>query len=190
MKLLTATRWRWWPIDAAGAGICLAATLMAYLLGIAPVLKGHASYASQQSEVTARREEYRGLCAKIKGLQDRLAAVRKALSESPLRLRTASQTNSRLAEMGELAAQCKLKVDEIEPGKVQPGPRYEIVPIRLTGQGAFPSCVQFLRRLREKYPDIGGVRIELNSKAEGAEPVAGFEFHLEWYAAPAVNAAK
>jgi hypothetical protein len=176
--------WRGWRVDLAGAVFCIASTLVASLGGFRPLMRQKDSQAAVQSTLNSRRGEHRQLQGRIRELDCRQADIRDALSTDTLRLQTVLQTNRRLADVADLAAQSGLKVDEVHPEAVRSGQRFEVVPIRLTGQGPYTSCLAFLRRLQEKFPDMGGVGLDLSARTEPTETVAAFQFHLEWYTAP------
>ena len=177
-------KWRGWRVDLAGALFCIASTLVATVAGFRPLMRQKDSQAAVQSTLNSRRAEHRQLQGRIRELECRQADIRHALSTDTLRLQTVLQTNRRLADVADLATQSGLKVDEVHPEAVRSGQRFEVVPIRLTGQGPYPSCLAFLRRLQEKFPDMGGVGLDLSARTEPTETVAAFQFHLEWYTAP------
>ena len=184
MKPNTSTTWGLWQIDLGGAAVCVLATLGAYFLGIEPLFRRHAAIASLRAELLARRDESRKLSNSLKVLQDQYGDVSEALSNSPLRLRTAAQTNLLLAEISTLAKKAGLKVDEVQPDSRRAGPLYEVVPIHLSGQGDYLTCVGFLQRLRGEFPDIGVVSFDMSSLLQGGGATT-FSFGLEWYVASA-----
>jgi Tfp pilus assembly protein PilO len=183
MKGMGLRTWRLWGIDIAGVAICGAVTIGLYLTGMGPLFRRHAAVASLEEELLRRNRESRGLAVSLGELRERDAEVQKALSASPLRLQTVSYTNRQLAEIAELAAQCGMKVNEIRPRSVLSGERYEVVPMHLSGEGSYPTCVRFLHRLRREFPDTAVVSLDLSCNP--TDPTsASFKFSLEWYAAP------
>ncbi|KPK46279.1 MAG: hypothetical protein AMK72_09955, partial [Planctomycetes bacterium SM23_25] len=130
-----------WAIDAVGALVLLMLTLGVYLGAVRPTLERRDAEATKRQEVEARRQELRRLSALLKQLENRSASVRKALAQTGLHLRGASEANRRLAEIAELATRSALKVDEIKPGKILGGEHFDVVPLGLNGSGRYAACV-------------------------------------------------
>ena len=172
-------------IDAAGVGVCVALSLVTYFAGIEPILGRHEACKAKRTELASRRDELGRLSASLQELQDRRARVSADLAQCPLRLQAASRTNRRLAEIAELATTCGLKVDAIQPGHATAGALYDIVPIRLTGTGKYPTCVQFLHKLQKVFPDTGVISLDLAGGDPPGRPAAGsFHCQLKWHTAP------
>ncbi len=77
-----------------------------------------------------------------------------------------------------------MKIDDIQPGAAASGSRYEMVPISLSGKGTYVTCVGFLHRLRQAFPDTGVSSLALQGNPGAAGGAAQFRFDLLWYAAP------
>lgn len=178
-----STRWRWRQVDLVGLGACAALTVGAFLLGVRPALSQHSTFLGMQEELTARHRDSGELAGALGKLQDQYAALQEQLAASPLRLEAAAQTNLRLAKVTDLATECGLKVDAIQPGTAVAGARFDVVPIRLTAKGKYVTCVRFLDALHRGFPDTGVVSFELGSSS-GDPNADDFQFDLEWYAAP------
>lgn len=184
----TNNPWRWRQLDAIGASVCLLLTVIMYVSGIEPLLARHAAAQTARGQLQHRRSKLLRLSASLRKLQKEHAAVQEQLTASPLRLQAASLLNVRLDQVTQLAAECGLKVGQIHPQAILSGSRYRVVPIQLAGEGSYPTCVLFLKRLRAESPDTGVVHIDLRNSADNAK-AARFLFSLEWYAAPAAGEA-
>ena len=101
-----------------------------------------------------------------------------------LQLQPAAQINRRIAQVSDLAAKAGLKIDDIAPGTAVRGAQYDMIPIRLAGQGTYLKCVGFLSRLREALPDTGVSALELWSDPTDPDDAASFRFDFLWHAAP------
>jgi len=180
----TAPRWRWWRIDATALSICAALTLVVYLLGVDPLVRAQADRVRQQRELDESAREADDLLAQLTSLKRELAITTQKLADSPLRLQPVSAVNQRIAMITELATQCELQLDQIQPGKAVPGTHYDMVPILLAGTGSYTRSAAFLHQLHTTFPDIGVTTFDLSgSPAEPSRP-ARFRFDLAWFAAP------
>jgi len=185
MNLTGINKWRLWRIDGIGAAICVAMTLATYFLAVRPRSRRHDVFAARQAEFNARQSESHQLSETARELERHKNSSAEQLQSGPLRLETPSETNRRLAKITDLANACGLKVNQIAPDALIVGARYGVVPIRLSGTGRYPTCVQFLRRLHEMFPDTAVAAIDLGATPNNPEDLATFKFNLEWYTAPA-----
>ena len=174
----------WWRIDAAGAGACVAMTLVLYLTGVQPMLSDHEAFIARQGELVARRSGAAKLDMALAALKTRLNGVEQALAGSSMRLEPVSNVNRRLAEMSRLAAETGLKIDEVQTGAASFGAHYGTVPIHLAGTGKYRTCVAFLHRMREEFPDTGVASMDLTANAANPFGPGTFRFGLTWHALP------
>jgi len=176
-----------WQIDAAGAAALVVMTVLLYVLGIGPIFRRHAEQGSRQAELDAEFAKADRLEQTQVSLGEQVARVRKAVAECKLELKPAAHANRRIAAISALAAETGLTIDDIQPGVVASGARYRMVPITLAGKGTYVTCVTFLHRLHEAYPDTGLASMVLQNASEdpAGPPAARFRFELLWYAAPA-----
>ncbi len=172
-----------WQIDLTALVVCAALTAAAYFFGIQPVFASQGLRAEQREQLNAGRAELTTLANTHQQLRLRRVNVQRERAENPLHLQPATHTNRRVTKLSELASACGLRVDRIQPGETRPGPRYGSKPIVLTGVGGFPKCVEFLRRLRETFPDTGVTHFDLNSDGVTGKALPTFAINLEWYTA-------
>lgn len=184
MKQIDLKSLRPWQIDAAGAGLCVVLTLLLYLAGIAPLLQRRAQRGTRQAELAAQSSQALQLLVKHQVLRDRLAAVKKGLTNCRLELQPASHVNRRIAEISGLAVKAGLEIHDIQPGDAAAGQRCEVVPIKLAGKGTYVDCTGFLHRLSQAFPDTGVSSFNLEGDPGGPGRAAKFSFELLWYAAP------
>jgi hypothetical protein len=62
--------------------------------------------------------------------------------------------------------------------------RYDLVPITMTGRGAYRQCVKFLQGLCSTFRDMSVMQIELSGNPARRDEPEQFRFDLFWYAAP------
>ncbi len=174
---------RWWRLDAAAVGACLLMTALLYFGGLEPLMAARDRTASRQKDLEAQREHASALAVSVSRARTQLHAVQEAIRQNPLKLQPSRLVNNRIAELTELANAHELEIEHIEPSPSRNAGRYEVVPLRVAGVGAFPKCVVFLHRLRQGFPDTGvaGFRLSGNPTAPGT---GRFELELQWFAAP------
>ena len=177
--------WKWWRIDAAAVALCVLVTVAVYLMMVQPLAERNAAYAEQQQELEQARQEESVLAQRLSGQRLDLAGVNAALLETPLQLSDSSTMNKRLSDLTELAHSSRLKIDQIQPGKAQQGGRYDVVPIRLVGQGTYPSAAAFLNKMHQRFKDTGLASLELSADPTTFSTPASFIFELLWYTSPA-----
>ena len=182
----TRRRGHGWQIDAAGAALCVGLSLLFYWAGVQPMSDQHAAHLEARAELDQRQDQALKLANAADALQRRLKEVGQAVDNAPVQLKPVRQLNQRLAHLTSLAAECGLAIDQTRHERPHSGQWYQTVPIRLTGQGAYPTCAVFLDRLRRAYPDMGVSSFEL-SRDPGGEVAAKFRFDLVWYTAPALT---
>jgi len=171
-------------VDLGGLVACAVVTALFFVFGVMPLLQRKHAFARQADRLADFRRKAAGLEATAAGLKRRLATARKALEETPLTVsRAAYHVNRRIAQLADLAAETGLTINEIQPGEPSSSLRFETVPVRLCAAGSYPTCVRFLRRLVERFPDTTVDSFKVMSNPKKPEQPAEFRVNLLWYAA-------
>jgi Tfp pilus assembly protein PilO len=171
-----------WKPAGVAAGACLGLTVLAYLVGVQPLLETRRHAAEQQEQLEAREATAEQLTATLVDLQRDLGKAKLDLARTPLRLQPASLVNQRLEAVAQLAGECGVALDEMRPGTAVDSPHYQTVPIRIVGSGRYPACTKFLRKLRHAFGDMGMRTFNAtNAAAAAAEPNAVFQAELVWF---------
>jgi Tfp pilus assembly protein PilO len=178
------THRRSWRANAIGLGCCAALTVAAYLITVSPILRSEAERAGMQAHIDEQAERVMSLDEARDRLRKQLEAARAQVAASHVQLQSSEFLNSRLALIVELASSSGIEIYQSRPGKMIDTPRYQAVPISLSGVGSFTDCAAFLHRLHETLGDTGVVAFELTGKPEAPNTPASFRFELVWYAAP------
>ena len=105
MEQTANIRWVSRIVDAMGVGICVLASIVAYVSGIDPVLEQQASMASRRQALRTLRKTCDEVQASAKTLDNQLAAAREELAEAQIRLQPSSRTNQRVAALAALLRQ-------------------------------------------------------------------------------------
>lgn len=171
-------------IDAAGLGVCVAASLLFYWATVQPFLEGRTLIAGQRRELVDRRDKVTELKAGAARLQERMTGVQDALATSAIKLEPAARINKRVAGLTQFFSDCELDVDDVQTGRVSNGVQYDLVPVTILGRGSYAQCVRFFRGLRVKFPDMNVARLEFSCVPGPTPRRATFKFDLLWYAAP------
>ncbi len=174
----------WLRIDAAGAGVCLALTLVVYALGVHPLVRQQSEMVQRERELQDRRKEAGDMAVALTNLRRELAVVEQSLVESPLRLQAVSAVNQRLALITKLASEQQLQLNEIQPGQSTRGTHYDTVPIAIAGTGRYRTIAAFLNLLHTTFPDTGVWAFSITGSPAQPDAPANFRFTLAWYAAP------
>lgn len=175
-------------VDGIGLGVLLVLSAAVYFFGARPLLSARADAARQAETVATRQQEVDDTSRKLESTSGRLRQVSRELSDDAIALQSASQTNTRVAELTKRATEDRLEINEIKPGTPEPGPRFVRVPIRITGSGSFLACAGFMHHLREQFRDMGLAAFDLSGDASSSPDAVRFTFDLTWYTAPAVQA--
>jgi Tfp pilus assembly protein PilO len=171
-------------IDAAGIGLCMAASLVFYWVTIQPFLQRQSLACEQRRELKIRQDKVAEIKAATAKVQERLTSVQENLAAGSVKLEPAAHINKRVAGLTQFFSDCELDVDDVQTGRVYNGLQYDLVPITILGRGPYRQCVKFFHGLRSTFPDVSMARIELSRKAGQKAEEAIFQFDLLWYAAP------
>lgn len=183
MKGIGFTKWQMYHVDVAGVTVCAILTLLGYLVGVRPLVQQQVGLVAQETRLNIQRRDAVKLAGSTGSLERRLDSLKRALADSPVQLQTTGSINHRIARLASIAAECRMKIDEVQPGEWTTSLQYKTVPIRLVAGGKFPACVALLHRLRVAFPDTAVASFELTGQPRSPEKPAKFEINLIWYAA-------
>ncbi len=170
-------------VDVAGVTVCAILAMLGYLVGIMPLVQQRVGLVAQETRLNVQRRDAVKLAGSTGSLERKLDSIKQALADSPVQLQTTSSINRRIARLASIAAECGMKIDEVQPGKWTASLQYKTVPIRLVAGGKFPACVALLHRLRVAFPDTAVASFELTGHPRSPQTPAKFEINLVWYAA-------
>jgi hypothetical protein len=171
-------------IDAAGIGLCVAASLVFYWATVEPLLQRQSLAAEQWRDLKNRQDKVAELKTAAAKVHERTTGVQAELAASAIQLEPAVHINKRVAGLTQFFSDCALDVDNVQTGRVYNGLQYDLVPITILGRGPYAQCVTFFRGLRSTFPDMSVARIEFSCAPGPTVKPATFQFDLLWYAAP------
>lgn len=156
---------------------------LAYLVGLAPRLREHASAAQERFDLDTSRGELTRLADERRGRQARADALAAELKAGALQLSSPKDLNRRMQVIVDLAGECGLRIAEFLPGV--PGPREKllVVPIKVRGSGGYAAVTRMIRLLHERCPDTAVSSLSLTGTVVGDIP-AEFSVEFEWYTQP------
>jgi hypothetical protein len=171
-----------WPLFGAAVAACAALTAGAYAIGVRPLLAERDHQVEQRRALDERRATASDLGATLAAVQRDLEQAKRELEQTPVRLQPAALVNQRLAAIAAVATDCGVALDEMRPGSPADAAHFQTVPIRVVGSGRYPDCAKFLRKLREKFGDMG-VRTftATNSTPTQVDATAVFSAELVWF---------
>ena len=179
-----------WHIDLAAAGTCALLALIAYVVGVHPVIRRHQGFGLRATELKAQQKRARKLSGKVANVASEITQINQELADNTLQLKPSSQVNSHLARIAALAGKCGLKIDQLRPDKSLRGSRYQTVPIYLVGSGDFPVCVRLMQELHRGFPDTSVASFEVTGDPTKPTEPAKLRVDLLWYALAEVDLSK
>ena len=184
MEQTVNIRWVSRIVDATGVGICVLASVAAYVFGIDPMLEQKASVASQRQELRVQRKICAEVQASAKALESQLVAAQEELAEAQIRLQPSSRTNARVAALAALLGNHGLEIDDVHIGQKLASTRCTVVPIGITGRGEYGRSVALLNELIRTFADTSVAKLELVGNPATTDPMAKLRLELLWYTSP------
>lgn len=178
-----------WPVIGGAAVVCAVITAAAWGLAVQPALTQRSQRQAQLRDLSIHRHKSATVSASLTKARLGHAAAREDLARIALTLKPATEVNSRLAGITKLASDCRLTIDEVQPGQTAPAAGYQEVELKIAGSGAYPAIAQFLHQSHQTFRDIGVRAISLLPDSGNVlTPNVRFRLELIWYAAPAIVA--
>jgi Tfp pilus assembly protein PilO len=174
-------------IDVVGVATCAVITLAGYLAGARPLLNSRDDRAQQQVALIDARQSVSTLAGSARSLRTQFTGSQLALAKIQIALQPASSLNQRIAELTNLAVDCQLEVQFVQPGSIVSGSRFAQIPIQVAGTGSSQACSAFLHRLRGKFPDISVRDFDLSTSPADASHSMNFSYQLTWFVQPAAD---
>ena len=175
-----------WRIHVVGAMACLVATGLIYVMLISPAIRMQQEHERLMPTVTQKEEALLAARSSLTALKKELEQTQTQVHELPLRLDSASQVNSRLARIADLAASTGLEVHAMQPKDTWSSDRYDTVPIGISGEGDYHQVTSFMREVHERFADIAVIDFTLKSRTSTTGR-AEFNIGLAWYTMPAMG---
>jgi len=169
--------------NAIAAALCALAALPLCFARINPLLRPGTYARQQQVKLAVLRRTEADLAESVARQRSALDGLHRALKDQKIQLDSAGNVNQRIARLAGLAERIGLAMNEVMPGEPSRVGPYETVPVSLVVSGKYPTCVTFLRKLKETFPDTSVGSFELSSKSGKPSGVAEFHIKLLWYTA-------
>lgn len=192
-------------IDAVGLTLTAVLAGAAYFLGVEPVFSARAQVEEKRRLIEEQSRNAGDAEQLVQRERDRMNDLAKRLKETAVPLQPRSKLNERLVVISQLVEKHGMAVQSLDPGTATSDPelgKFQMVPIRLSGSGAFTEVAAFIHELAELYKDVEVRVLSLSApaaspaadpaaseKKPGAEPAPSFVLELRWYAAPAASGA-
>ena len=174
--------------DIDGVACLLAAIIAgaAFWWGVWPLLHAEdeaqhlaKQMAASQAQLDAARADYLAMRAKLVGTQEQLDRLAVILDDP-------DQLSSRQAQIGRAFTDHGIEVGQLTVGTIEHGPLLDLIPLRLSGSGAFPDLVATMHLLRDEFPDMAITAFQIaGSGGRGGSEFDGVSFSLgiAWYVA-------
>jgi len=169
-------------VDLGALGVFALLAVIAYAVGIHPVIERHRGLGLRESELKDYQATAGELSGKVAQVAAEITRIKQELSDNAIKLKSADEINSHLARLAAVTGKCGLKLDQLRPDKYLSGPRYQTVPIYLAGSGSFPECVKLLHKLQREFPDTSVASFEVSGDPSKPEEPTRLRVDLLWYA--------
>lgn len=179
-----------WPIHVGGLLACVVLMGLFYFAGLRPLAAAYTEQSARVEQLEAQRKLSDRLTRSLQGLQQQLASTQQSLAAIPNPLQPARQINHRLALVTDLANECQVRIEQIQPKSGRSGAFYDVVPIEVTGGASYRTFVSFLHGLHETFGDLGVESFALSANPVDLRAEPAFELQLLWYAQPTFKSAK
>lgn len=175
---------RWWKLDAGGVLVCALLTVVIYITMVRPTYQEQSKARKQGQTLTNKQREAEQSDETMGKLRAHNLLLNEVMAEGSLQLESGQQVNHRLARLTQRATRSGLQVDEIVPGKPEPGTIHATIPIRLSGSGSYRTCADFLHRLHNLFSDTAVASFDMSANSRNAQSQAEFTFDLVWFTVP------
>ena len=172
-----------WAVWAAGAALAALLTLAAYAWVLVPQRDRDAAASEVVAQVDQHRAEAQTLQGQLDDLTLQLEQTRSALAEQPLALGDPRRLNRQIAALIALARDQGLEVIQLQPGELQPGEDYDVIPLRLEAGAGFPQHLAFLQAVHRAFPSITVTALDLQSQTRAEAPRPRAVYALAWFTA-------
>lgn len=170
-------------IDLVGLAVVVVTSLPLLFPRVNPLFRSTDYIDQQRAHLAISLRNERDLNAFLVDQRTRLAEIRASLRKENIRLESARNVNQRIASLTSLAAGTGLIVSEVLPGQTTRSTRFDSVPVRMNGTGSYPTCVAFLCKLTQTFPDTSVGSFELAGDPQKPGTPAKFNVNLIWHAA-------
>lgn len=171
-------------IDVGGIIAMLAVALTIYGWQVRPHLREAEARMNRGVEVQRLAQQGQDLRRSLKQTTDRAVELRTVVAQTNIELQPRSSLNYKLAKISGLAVDNNLQLDLVDPGEGRISGRFDIVPIRLTGNGNFSNCARFLGKIHEEMADLTVIKLKIDGQPGRDTNLATFEFGFAWHATP------
>jgi Tfp pilus assembly protein PilO len=175
-------------IDLAGAVVLVLLSIFLYQAVLSRIWRDAHEGKQLSVQVSSQKSKIDGLFRTRKQLDSQIARIEQEVQSTRIKLEPASQVNQRLAAITRVAERSGLRIDLLEPGRIDGGgdgkQSFGMQAIRMSGQGRYRNCHAFMRRLRSELPDLSIQGFTLISDGGANSPAVTFTMDLIWFTEP------
>ncbi|MCA9296424.1 MAG: hypothetical protein KC983_07900, partial [Phycisphaerales bacterium] len=113
-------------IDAAGAGVCIVLTLLAYVLVVVPHRRAMHDHLAREQVRMQRLMDANSRAEAARNVAARLDELRAQLASYAIVLESTAAVNNRVAVLSDLATEYGLDVELLAVQGTRPGPEYTL----------------------------------------------------------------
>ncbi len=153
-----------------------------YIGCVSPAQAAQSRIGSLRASLAAASEEESSLRRRQREAEAKLRSARETLASRGVTLLPLEQLNATVDRVSRLAADCGVVIDSLSSAAPIEEPRFRRVPLRLAGRTTTKGVAEFMRAVRERFPDVTVRVFDMRSDVASQHASASVQMELDWYA--------
>jgi len=166
------------------AGACLIALAMGgatFGLGVWPAMHAQDNANRLAGQVQLSNAQLEQAQSEYRQVRGRIDRTRRQLDALAVVLDAPDQLAARQAQIGRVFGEAGVSVGQLSVGTIEEGRLVDVIPMHLSGTGAFPDVVAAMHAIRTVFPDMAVTTFQIGGAGGAGDDGVGFSFGLAWY---------
>jgi hypothetical protein len=175
------TKFRHPDIDGVACVVALGMAVAGFWIGVRPALHSEDDsrrLGGQMDESGRQLDDVQGQYRQVRQ-QIRLAVAK--LDAMAVVLDAPEQSVARQSEVSGVFQRAGISLEQLSVGTVERGELLDVIPLRLSGRGAFGDVVATMHTIREVFPDMAVSTFQIDASGGAGREDVGFSFNIAWY---------
>ncbi len=168
-------------VDTVACVMALAIASTAFWFGVKPVLLSEEDTRRLGSQMQQSNVQLEDAQSQFRQVRREIKTIRARLEQLAIVLDAPDQLASRQDEISRVFHEAGLTINQLSVGTVERGELLDVIPLRLSGSGAFPAVVATMHTVREVFPDMAVTLFQIGAAGGGEKRGVGFSFDIAWY---------
>ncbi len=163
---------------------CIAAIVIAgtaFWFGVKPVLHSEEDTRRLGNQMRKSNGQLEEAQSQYRRVRQEITTIRGRLDTLAIVLDAPDQLATRQDEISRVFSEAGLALNQLSVGTVARGELVDVIPLRLSGTGAFPDVVATMHAVREVFPDMAVTVFQIGSTGGAGGEGVGFSFDISWY---------